>query len=200
MQTTTPIPKKPIIPLRNLNTGLSVVLFFLGLYILVWPLLPAISWWLRHNAPVISSPVNVSVSIGDLKIPADNALFLPSLDLQENILEGESVKTVNRGIWRRPHSSTPDKGSNTVLVGHRFTYSGHAVFYNLDKLRIGDPIIAYWQGKAYQYKVSSISVVPPETVSVEAGTAQPVLTLYTCTPLWSVKDRLVIQASLEESI
>jgi len=192
--------EKPNPSLRKLNTGLSIVLFFLGLYILVWPLLPAISWWLQHSAPVISSPVNVSISIGDLKIPADNSLFLPSLDLQEKILEGESVKTVNRGIWRRPLSSTPDMGSNTVLVGHRFTYSGHAVFYNLDKLKPGDPIIAFWQGKAYKYKVTSISVVPPEAVSIEASTVQPILTLYTCTPLWSVKDRLVVQASLEPEL
>ncbi len=185
--------------LRNLNTGLSGILFLLGLYILVWPWLPSISWWLLHNAPMISSPVNVNFSIGEVPIPTENTLLLPGLEIQEKILEGESVQTVNRGIWRRPQSSTPDKGSNTVLVGHRFTYSGHAIFYNLDKIKQNDPIIVYWEGKAYQYKVFSVSVVPPEAVSVEAPTSDSILTLYTCTPLWSAKDRLVIQAKLEEA-
>ncbi len=200
MVKSTEISIDPQATLRKINIGLSVFLLLLGLYIMLWPLLPAINWWLKHDAPIISSPVSISVSVGDLNIPTENTLVLPALDLQEKILEGESVATVNRGIWRRPSSSTPDKASNTVLVGHRFTYSGHAVFYNLDKVKRDDPIIVYWSGKPYYYKVFSVSVVPPETVSVEAPTDQSVLTLYTCAPLWSAKDRLVIQASLEESL
>jgi sortase A len=83
------------------------------------------------------------------------------------------------------------------LVGHRFTYAGAAVFYNLDKVKSGDQIIVYWHGKAYEYKVFNISQVSPNKASVEAPTNESILTLYTCTPLLTAKDRLVIQAVLE---
>ena len=99
-----------------------------------------------------------------------------------------------------PHTSTPDKGGNTVLVGHRFTYKNpEGVFYHLDKVQLGDAITLHWQGNAYDYEVAEIKVVPANEISVEDNTAEPQLTIYTCTPLWSVKNRLVIIAKpLEE--
>jgi sortase A len=129
-------------------------------------------------------------------IPSENTLIIKSLGMREKIFEGESIYTVNRGVWRRPHTSTPDQGGNTVMVGHRFTYSGQSVFYNLDKVKQGDEITVFWNSKAYTYVVDGIGVVPPEAVEVEAPTAEPRLTLYTCAPLLTAKDRLVIRAKL----
>ena len=118
-----------------------------------------------------------------------------SLGMEETINEGNSIATLRKGVWRLPHTSTPDKGGNTVLVGHRFTYSGQAVFYHLDKVKQGDRITIVWKGKLYSYEVKTIKVVPPTEVSVEANTKEPMLTIYTCTPLLTAKDRLVIQAT-----
>lgn len=99
------------------------------------------------------------------------------------------------GVWRLPYTSTPDKGGNTVLVGHRFTYTEpQGVFYFLDKIRVGDAITVYWQGKPYEYVVMSTSVVPPTDLAVEAQTTTPRLTLYTCTPLWTAQNRLIVVA------
>jgi sortase A len=120
-------------------------------------------------------------------------LIIPALNMREDIHEGD-IRALRLGVWRLPHTSTPDAGGNTVLVGHRFTYRGEAVFYHLDKVHEGDPLTLHWHGKIYTYKVAAIKTVPPTEVSIEANTDQPLLTIYTCTPLWTAKNRLVIQA------
>jgi len=61
---------------------------------------------------------------------------------------------------------------------------------------MGDELGIYWQGKIYTYKVNAIRVVEPTEISVESPSDSPKLTLYTCTPLWSAKQRLVIEAGL----
>lgn len=183
--------------LRQLNLLLGLVLFVLASYIIIWPFMPAVSWWASHSLPVISTGVSTKVDVTQ-PIPNENTLFIPSLGLTEKIHEGSSVNTVHRGVWRIPASSTPEKASNTVLVGHRFTYDGASVFYNLDKVNVGHEIAVYWQGKQYIYIVEQTKIVPPTAIEVEAPTNTPTLTLYTCAPLLTAKNRLVIVARLVE--
>lgn len=185
--------------LRACNNYLTVVVVLLALYILLSPFLPQITWWLRHDAPVRVLPAKTVTLPADkqTRVAQDkpDSVLMPSISLEEPIYEGNK-RALSKGVWRLPHTSTPDKGGNTVLVGHRFTYAGSAVFYHLDKITKGDRIGVYWQGKLYEYEVFAVRVVEPDETSVEANTKEPRLTLYTCTPLWSVKQRLVIQAKL----
>ncbi|MDP9129541.1 MAG: class E sortase, partial [Candidatus Binatota bacterium] len=117
------------------------------------------------------------------------------------VLEGptsQTYKILDKGIWRWPAGSTPDKGGNTVLIGHRFTYTNpFGVFYHLDKVRPGDEIGLLWNNKNYVYRVSGVKVVPPTDTSVQNATADPRLTLFTCAPLWLPHNRLVVTANLE---
>lgn len=112
----------------------------------------------------------------------------------------QQYKVLDKGIWRYPKGSTPDKGGNTVLIGHRFTYTNpRGVFYYLNKVAIGDEIGVFWNSKEYLYKVTTITVVDPHNTSIEDATSDARLTLFTCTPLWLPKDRLVVVAELETS-
>jgi sortase A len=160
-----------------------------------WPILPEINWWLKHNAPVISIPAS-NTPLRVTAPPTVNTLVIPKLDLKQEIYEGAGLETADKGVWRRPATATPEQTDNTVLVGHRFTYKGQGVFYFLDKLQVGDTVITYWNGKEYTYKVRSMDVVAPSEISVEAHTSKSTLTLYTCTPLWTSKSRLVVTADL----
>ena len=181
--------------LRRFNNFLSLLIFIIALYIFFLPFVPQISWWARHSAPLVSTPVQIQLPRASALVPKDNRLVIPAMDLNQPIFQGQSVYTVNKGIWLRPNGSTPNKGSNTIMVGHRLTYTNpEGVFYFLDKVQIGDPIELDWQGKAYIYKTTSISVVIPQNIAIEAPTSDSRLTLYTCTPLWSLKDRLVVVA------
>ena len=173
---------------------LSVVLVVLAAYIIVWPFLPTVTWWVQHEAPIVSSSPKVDLSA--LRPQQQNTLVIPALGMTEQIHDGAGVETLNKGVWRRPASSSPDKQSNTVLSGHRFTYSGKSVFYYLDKVKVDDQIYIFWEGKRYLYEVTNLLEVSPDRVEVEAPTSQPLLTVYTCTPVWSAKNRFVIQAKL----
>jgi len=122
--------------------------------------------------------------------------------LDQPVLEGpvsRQYSTLNKGIWRWPNGSTPDKGGNTVLIGHRFTYTNpRGAFYFLNKVKMGDEIGVFWNNREYLYRVASISVVSPTDTAIEDNTSDTRLTLFTCTPLWLPKDRLVVVAKLKD--
>jgi len=128
-------------------------------------------------------------------IPTVNTLVIPKIGVDAQVVDGDSAEALNKGFWHRPNTSTPDKGGNTVIAGHRFLYtSGANTFYNLDQISKGDEIILYWKGTEYAYLVSDTRVVEPTDIQIEESSSDPVLTLYTCTPLWSSKQRLVVRA------
>lgn len=185
------------INLRFFNNLLTVVVAILALYIIAAPYVPQFTWWLKHDSPVkttLAPKESPAVTLPQVQKPVDgDKLFIPRLQMEETVYGG-GIGSLSKGVWHVPHTSTPDKGGNTVLVGHRFTYSGQAVFYHLDKIERDDPITLHWQGKAYEYRVTEIKVVPASELSIEDNTEAPQLTIYTCTPLWSVKNRLVIIA------
>lgn len=187
---------------KHLNRLLLALIIVINSYILLLPLLPKIQLVLHKNKlkAVSGLPYKTNLDSGSTnnkraEIPKDERLVIPKIALDEKIYQGDSQYLVNKGIWARPKTSTPPKDSNTVLVGHRFTYDGPATLYNLDKVAVGDKIVVYWGGKEYDYEVSETKVVAASAVEIEQASPNPKLTIYTCTPLWSAKDRLVVIAT-----
>ncbi len=183
--------------LKKINYGLILIALGLGLYILLSPLIPQLGWWVEHRGKVDAPSVSTAPQVEPANIPKENLLVIPRLNMRETVHSGQSATELNKGPWLIPATSTPDQASNTVIAGHRFTYSGPAVFYFLDKVQVNDFITLYWNQQTYNYKVSSIRVVPPTDTSVQAPTTTPQITLYTCTPLWTAKKRLVVTGLLE---
>lgn len=173
-------------------------------YIAISPVLPQFGlWWRRHaSADVAGLPYktkldkNSAAAAKRAAIPTDDRLVIPSLAINQQILLGTNPYIVNLGVWARPNTSTPPKGSNTVLIAHRFTYKGPSIFYSLGNLKKGDKVVVYWSGKEYDYAVNSNRIVDQTDVSVENPTKQAELTLYTCTPLWTAHPqyRIVVTA------
>lgn len=131
-------------------------------------------------------------------IPQDNRLVISKISVDAPITEGGDDSALKIGMWRRPLSSTPNKGGNTVITGHRFQYtSGPNTFFNLDKIAVNDLIFVYWEAKEYIYEVYETSIVLPNRVDIEDNTNESILTLYTCTPLWTSKERIVVKAQLQ---
>lgn len=179
--------------LRKINWFLYAVILGCGLYCLTSPFWPQASFKISN----VFNPPEQTIDV--TQVTRDkNQLYIPSIKLTQPILEGSNPNTVNRGVWRIPKGSVPSRNSNTVLVGHRFSYKNPSVFYHLDKVKQGDNIYVSWDTKIYQYKVEQIRTVTPNTTSVEDPTKEPQLTIYTCTPLWSTSHRLVIESKLEK--
>lgn len=185
-----------------------LLLFILGLYLIIMPLAPELSYYFRQltgNVQYERQKSHFGMGVGEdnqnkpseKNIPKQNWLYIPAVDINVQVVEGKTEDALNHGAWRRPKSSTPEKGGNTVITGHRFKYlpPSNLTFYHLDKIRKGDEIIVYWKGKEYDYVVTKIFEVKPTQIEVEKNTKNPQLTLYTCTPLWTAARRLVIVAT-----
>lgn len=186
--------------LSRINTFLVVAIIVINLYTILTPMVPAIMFWFDKNVAAKSDALSTKLhaptsSSVDTPYAKENRLVVPSMLLDVPILEGRDMSVLKDGIWRRPNTSTPDKGGNTVIVGHRFTYTNpRGTFYELHRPKPGDEIGVFWNGKRYLYKVTETKVVPATEISVEGPSDKPRLTLYTCTPLWLPKDRLVVVA------
>lgn len=182
--------------LARINSLLLIIIIAINCYVIIAPLLPALQFWYKdrfanRQRAALEAVVNKSTD----KYQGPNKLIIPEIFTDQPILEGPNIYTANKGIWRLPTSSTPDKGGNTVLIGHRFLYSKDpAVFYNLDKVKLGDSVGVYWNNQKYTYLVKEVKVVTPQQTDIEAATSDSRLTIYTCTPLWSSKNRLVVIA------
>lgn len=130
------------------------------------------------------------------RIPTGNRLVIPKIGVDIAVVEGADDRALLRGAWRIPGTSTSPDISNMVLSAHRFRYRppSSATFYLLDKLKPDDLLLLYWEGKEYDYRVRETKVVDPSAVEILDASSSPLLTLFTCTPLFSTSQRLVVIA------
>jgi sortase A len=162
-------------------------------YLAFAPFLPEITFLMARKTQPNHPPAR---RMSEPQAPSYHRLIIPAIGVDAQVHEGESATEVlKKGLWRRPHTSTPDKGGNTVIVAHRFLYtSGTNTFYHLPKIRIGDQVSLWWKGKLHSYTVTETMTVDSDHAEIEAESTSPQLTLYTCTPLWTSAKRFVVVA------
>lgn len=176
---------------RKINDVITIVVVCLGIYIIALPLAPMIVYWWQSQQG-FSTPLYISST--KQPVPKENRLIIPSIGINELIIENKNTFNSSGGVLRLPQSKTPDKKGNSVMIGHRFSHLPTIAtpFYHLDKVQLGGKMYITWNEKIYTYIVQDIKVVPPSEVSIEAPSPTKKLTLYTCTPIWTAKDRLVV--------
>jgi len=119
---------------------------------------------------------------------------IPVIDLDWVIFEGVDRTTLKKGPGHMPWTPLPGQPGNAVISGHRTTYG--APFFKLDEVSIGDEIIVETVLGRHVYEVRKILIVKPTDVWVTDPKRGAWLTLTTCTPRYSARDRLIIQAEL----
>jgi len=90
-----------------------------------------------------------------------------------------------------------------VLSGHRTTYG--APFNRVDELRPNDAVVLETQDTWLTYRVTGTLIVSPTAIEVTYPVpnrpgdrpTQRLLTLTTCNPKYSARERLVVRAVLE---
>lgn len=183
---------------RRTNNVLLILIILINGYLVFAPLIPTITFWWQNRdgskQAVLQQKVNSDFA------PGPNQLIIPSMLLDEKVVEGPVSTTLlnlRKGVWRWPEGSTPDKGGNTTFIGHRFTYyNPRGVFYYLDKVKLGQTIGVIWNHKKYQYRVSNIKEIKPTQTEILDQTKDSRITIFTCTPVWLPKHRLVVTAQL----
>jgi sortase A len=170
----------------------------LSMYALLLPFLAAVDYWWKQRNPEQKLSISRQL-VADEKnddTPRDDRLLIPSILVDEPIATGNNISVINDGgVWLRPQTAAPDVIGNTVLAGHRFTYQQpNGPLYHLDKMSLGDEIGVRWQGETTRYIVTDIKTVSALATDIELPTDEKRLTLYTCTPLLTAENRLVILA------
>ncbi len=129
-------------------------------------------------------------------------IMIPSLDVRAKFRLGvhDRIVRLGPGLW--PGSPYPGVQGNSVLAGHRTSYT-HP-FADLDLLRRGDVIRTRARGgRLTVFSVFKIATVP-EASYREFVLRQPrrpearVITLFACTPKGMRTHRIVVQARVEE--
>ncbi len=133
---------------------------------------------------------------GGIQLPKGTVarIEIPALHFKAYVLEGTDGSVLAKGPGHYPGTPLPGEAGNACIAGHRTTH-GHA-FRDLDKLQPGDLIFTATAGRTAVYRVVKTLVVSPTEVSVASQSGPDRLTLTTCHPKGSAKQRLVVVAEL----
>lgn len=131
----------------------------------------------------------------------NSRLLIGSINVEGPIVGGTSEATMKKGFWHYPSSSASFKYGNTVLIGHRYLkVPPHKdTFFNLDRVSIGDGIKITTNSGDLEYVVIEKKVINVTDTWILGHKDEPTLTLITCHPLWTSKQRLVIISRLVKS-
>ena len=131
----------------------------------------------------------------------DTSLFgfleIPEIKLQQYVVIGTSEVDLQLGPGYYLGTEIPGSGGNVGIAGHRTTYG--APFGELDLVSIGDEISLTFGPNKYTYIVDQIHIVPArggEYLLYNNGVDR--LTLTTCHPKYSGKERLVVSGVLKK--
>lgn len=135
-------------------------------------------------------------------------LRIPRLgsDYSQVVVEGTSVEDLKKGPGRLTGTAVPGELGNTVLSGHRTTYG--APFQRLDELQPGDAVVLETRDTWFTYRVTGTQIVAPTAVEVTypvpgqlgATPTEKVLTLTTCHPRFSARQRMIVSGTLEAEL
>jgi sortase A len=119
---------------------------------------------------------------------------IPKIGLDRHVVEGTGLADLRKAPGHYPSTPLPGTVGNAAIAGHRTTYG--APFNRLDELEPGDDILVTTLAGSYTFKVEEKKVVSPSQVEVLDPTPVAKLTLTTCHPKYSAKQRLVVVSVL----
>lgn len=132
--------------------------------------------------------------------PSENTEFarivVPKVGLDAVVFEGVGRETLTRGPGHMPDTPLPGQPGNAVISGHRTTHG--RPFFDFDLLLPGDRIDVETSIGNHVYVVRESLIVAPTDVWVTEDKAGGWLTLTTCNPKFSARERLIISAELVE--
>jgi len=142
----------------------------------------------------VAPPEPIVVNEGDPIAIID----MPTIGVTKYVVAGVQTADLKKGPGHYPGTPFPGELGNASIAGHRTTYG--EPFRHLDDLNIGDPIIITdLLGRQFTYLVTNQQVVGATDSWVVATTDRnkAILTLTTCHPEFSAKQRLIISAELD---
>jgi sortase A len=140
-------------------------------------------------------------------------IVIPDLGVETLVVEGTSPAALRAGAGHYPNTPLPGQSGNVAIAGHRTTYG--KPFNRLDELPVGSSIWLVTPVGDHRYVVTAepasdrcervgseagACVTDPKDWQVIAPTSEASLTLTTCHPKGSARERLIIRAELAETL
>lgn len=135
--------------------------------------------------------VNRNVAVGD----SLTRITIPRIGVDTVVVEGTTASALRAGAGHYPSTPLPCEVGNVAIAGHRTTYG--KPFHDLDVLESGDRITLETPIGSCTYEVERTWVTDPTDIGVVANTPdQARLTLTTCHPKGSARQRLILTATM----
>jgi sortase A len=127
-------------------------------------------------------------------------------DYARPVMQGTDHDTLTEGVGHYSDTALPGAVGNFSVAGHRTTYG--RPFHNIDLLQKGDIIVVETKSDYVVYAVARQVIVTPEHVEVIAPVpqrpgvtpTQAWMTMTSCHPKFSARERYIVFAGLVKSI
>ncbi len=136
-----------------------------------------------------------NIGIGD----SLTRIIIPEIDVDVVVVEGTTASALRAGAGHYPDTPLPCEIGNVAIAGHRTTYG--RPFHNVDLLKPGMKVTLQTPIGECTYEITEEPfTVTPKQVEVVANTPdEAMLTLTTCHPKGSARQRLIIKATMVSS-
>jgi sortase A len=147
------------------------------------------------RAPVAGTTTTTAPPVPPAEGDGLGLIHIPKIGLDRAIVQGVAVPDLRKGPGHYPDSPMPGQLGNAAIAGHRTTYG--APFNRIDELAPGDEITIVTVSGTFHYTVTGQLIVSPKQTEVLDPTPNATLTLTTCNPKYSARERLVVKARLD---
>lgn len=117
---------------------------------------------------------------------------IPSLGVNEIIVNGTDHDSLKRGPGRYLGSSMPGEGELVYVAGHRTTYG--APFSRIDQLKRGDRVFVELPYGEFEYEITGSRIVTATQTSVLRSKGFEQLALQACHPRFFATHRIIAYA------
>lgn len=121
-------------------------------------------------------------------------IAIPTLGVDEPLLEGIRLTTLDNGPGHWPGTAMPGEVGNVVVAAHRTSHGGP--FRNIDQLVAGDTVVFTTEAGETEYTVTNTQIVNPDAIWIVDPTDTATATLFACHPPGSVSQRIVVNLEL----
>ncbi len=158
--------------------------------------LAAAAWSAEHPPP--PPPLPVPAPLPDPSAPRDlvdiGRIQIPKTGVDQTVREGVEQVVIDSGPAHWPGTAAFGGWGNVVLAGHRSTKT--EPFLRNGELGAGDKILLTDATGVYHYSITSVDVLPATALWIVDQHPGRMLTIFTCHPIGSAAERLVVRAEL----
>jgi len=159
------------------------------------PTTPASPGQPKKPHPTTSTTINPKYEVAPPEGGIIGEIVIKKIGVDWIFREGVQLADLAQGPGHYPGTPLPGQIGDAAIAGHRTTHG--APFFRVDELAPGDQIQIRTFAGSYTYVVALAPfAVDPTDYAVVANTPDAELTLTSCNPRYSARQRIVIKAKL----